>query len=237
LDSFGGNRNWEFGIKLVFSALTGCAKLSFFPPPMKIPIPRSTDSTARHGAEFRLLQPWQDKPDAALCPTDVRLAWTPEALLVEADLADNDVTTRATADNQWMWELGDVFEVFMQIGERRDYVELHVTPNNKRMHLRLPGVRGKASEDAVPVPFAELLVCPVGFESTSAPVPNGWRVTMSIPSSVFRVTSLESGITLHVSFCRYDASATGDPVLSTTANHPVIDFHRPHEWTAVTLVG
>jgi len=225
----------EFEIGLAFTSRAGSAiSLS---PPMNIPIPRSTDATARHGAEFELWQPWLDRPSAALRPTNVRLAWTPEALLVDAELTDDDVTTQATADNQRMWALGDVFEAFMQIEGHWDYVELHVTPNNMRMHLRLPGVRGKASDAAAPLSFAELLVHPVGFESTAAPVPNGWGVTMSIPASAFRVTSFDLGIGLNVSFCRYDASAVGDPVLSTTANHPVIDFHRPHEWTAVTLVA
>jgi len=53
---------------------------------------------------------------------------------------------------------------------------------------------------------------------------------------VFRIASFYSGLALRVSFCRYDAAATGEPVLSTSANHPVIAFHRPHEWTTVTLV-
>jgi len=44
------------------------------------------------------------------------------------------------------------------------------------------------------------------------------------------------GLALRVSFCRYDATSVGEPVLSTTANHPVTAFHRPHEWTPVTLV-
>ena len=166
----------------------------------------------------------------------MRLAWTPKALLVEAEITDDEVTTRATADNQRMWQLGDVFEAFLQIEGKRDYVELHVTPNNQRMHLHLPGVGGKASEDAVPVPFEQMLVHPVGFRSTASRTPTGWRVMMSIPASVFRIPVFHPSLALRVSFCRYDAAATGEPVLSTTADHPVIAFHRPHEWTPVTLV-
>ena len=219
---------------LAIATLAGCATSST--RSMKTPIPQSTDATARQGAEFHLRQPWQREPASSLRPTHVRLAWTPKALLVEAEITDDEVTTRATADNQKMWELGDVFEAFIQLEGNRDYVELHVTPNNKRMHLHLLGVVGKASEDAVPVPFEQMLVHPVGFRSTATRTPTGWRVTMSIPASVFRIPVFHPGLALRVSFCRYDAAATGEPVLSTTADHPVIAFHRPHEWTTVTLL-
>ena len=134
-----------------------------------------------------------------------------------------------------MWELGDVFEAFIQLEGYWDYVEFHVTPNNKRMHLHLPGVGGKASDGAVPVPFEQMLVRPAGFASTAMRTRTGWRVTMSVPASVFRVPVFHPGLALRVSFCRYDAAATGEPVLSTTANHPVIAFYRPHEWTTVVL--
>jgi len=219
---------------LAIATLAGCATSST--RSMKIPIPQSTDATARQGAVFQLRQPWQREPDAALRPSLVRLAWSPKALLVEAEITDDEVTTKATADNQKMWELGDVFEAFLQIEGNRDYVELHVTPNNKRMHLHLPGVGGKASDGAVPVPFEQMLVRHVGFRSTATRTPTGWRVTMSIPASVFRVPVFHPGLALRVSFCRYDAAATGEPVLSTTADHPVIAFHRPHEWTPARLV-
>lgn len=197
---------------------------------MTRPIPRSFDSTAHPGAAFRLRQPWQDQPSDGFQPTDVRLAWTAEALFVEVELADDDIVTRATADQQRMWELGDVFEVFLQVEGRREYVELHVTPNNMRLHLRLPDV-------AAAVPFDEMLVHPVGFESTAERVGSGWHVTMTVPAAVLEIAGFDAGMCLRVSFCRYDAATTGRPVLSTTAAHPVINFHRPHEWTAVRLVG
>jgi len=38
-----------------------------------------------------------------------------------------------------------------------------------------------------------------------------------------------------ISFCRYDASSTGESILSTTAGHPVVAFHRPDEWTQIVL--
>jgi len=219
---------------LAIATLAGCATSST--QSMKISIPPSTNATARQGAEFHLRRPWQREPDAAFRPTLVRLAWSPKALLVEAEITDDEVTTKATADNQRMWELGDVFEAFMQIEGRRDYVELHLTPNNKRMHLHYPGVGGKASVAAVPLTIEQMLVRPVGFASTVKRTPTGWRVMMSIPASVFRIPVFHPGLALRVSFCRYDAAATGEPVLSTTADHPVIAFHRPHEWTTVRLV-
>jgi len=55
-------------------------------------------------------------------------------------------------------------------------------------------------------------------------------------NAVFSFFILHAGFALGAGFCRYDAASVGEPVLSTTANHPVISFHRPHEWTLVTLV-
>jgi hypothetical protein len=48
------------------------------------------------GITLPLGQPWNATPDADFQPATVRLAWTPADLLVEADLTDRDVFSRAT---------------------------------------------------------------------------------------------------------------------------------------------
>ena len=77
---------------------------------------------------------------------------------------------------------------------RREYVELHVTPNKKRLHVRLSGVGGRARPVDEPLSFEEMLVAPVGFESSVTHEEKGWSVSAKIPAAV----------------------------LCTTANHPIL---------------
>lgn len=66
-----------------------------------------------------------------------------------------------------------------------------------------------------------------------APANIRWLGARLRPSSasVFRIASFYAGLALRVSFCCYDAASVDEPVLATAASHPVIAFHRPHEWT------
>lgn len=198
-------------------------------------IPSSHDGTASKGAEFELGQPWAENVQAAFRPAAVRLAWTPDALLVEAELTDDEVFSSARNDNDPLWQMGDVFEIFAMVEGRKDYVELHVAPNNRRMHLRLPGVGGRATPDSPPLTFEEMKVTPVGFLSEATRTSSGWRVKASIPAKALGLPAFSEGQRLRISFCRYDASSGGEPVLSTTSAHPVVAFHRPDEWMKVIL--
>jgi len=207
--------------------------------PMKsstITIPRSDSPQPLSACRLELGQPWNAGLDTAFRPAHVLLSWTPEALHVRAVLTDDEIRTAATGDNQRMWELGDVFEMFLMVEGRQDYVEMHVTPNSKRLHLALPGVGGKATPESKPLEFEEMLVRKIGFESSVQRTADGWSVTARVPAHVLGVTSLQPGQRLRVAFARYDAARDSDPVLSTTASHPVIGFHRPEEWTRVTLL-
>ena len=51
---------------------------------------------------------------------------------------DSHIFSHATADNQKMWTLGDVAEIFVKPGgSRDDYWEFHVTPNNFLMDMKI----------------------------------------------------------------------------------------------------
>lgn len=209
---------------------TGCATSPSTPFAGPTPVPKS-------GITLRLAQPWNASPDATFQPGTARLAWTPDALLVTADLTDTHVFTRATGDNQAMWELGDAFEMFIQVEGRSDYVELHVVPTNHKLHLALPGVRGKPTPDAESYTFDQMIRTPVGFTSQVERTPTGWKITARVPASVLGLETFAPGQRLRVSFSRYDVTPGQDPILSTTAAHPILDFHRPDDWTAVELAN
>lgn len=188
------------------------------------------------GMVFSLGQPWRWVTEELFRSADVWLGWTTDALHVRAIMNDDEVTTKATKDNQRMWELGDVFEMFVMVEGRSDYGEFHVTPNNKRLHLHLPGVGGRVLPDGKPLSFEEMVVTPVGFSSSVSRNENGWSIAVKIPSDVLLLDHLKPGVRLRVAFARYDAGTGRKPVLSTTARHPVVSFHRPEEWTRVLLV-
>lgn len=224
---------------LVLLTVPGCAVTSSSPSPspirktMKIPMYNSSEPKA--GAGFQLAQPWSTTGEAGFQHGEIHLAWSPDRLVVTARMDDRDVKTSATASGQKLWMIGDVFEVFAQVEGREDYVELHVSPNNHRMHLKLPRVSWRPSPEAEPLTFDQVQVRPEGFISETVRTPAGWSVRMEIPAPVMGLEEFRAGDRLRVSFCRYDYNGDREPVLSTTANHRKIAFHQPGDWTPVVL--
>ncbi len=195
-------------------------------------------------------QAWLEAPEADFLAAEIRVGWTPTSLLVHADLPDRDIFTQATASNQRMWELGDVFEIFLQAADRSDYVELHVTPPNLRLQLHFPSAEAADRSD-----YLELHVTPpnlrlqLHFPSAEKPATHlddgafaswvkidsenqRWTVHAEIPARlVSGRDSIHAEESWHFSFSRYDASRDGrPPVLSSTSPHRALNFHRIHEW-------
>jgi hypothetical protein len=154
-------------------------------------------------------------------------------LNLTVDLIDEEVITTATANQQRLWEHGDVVELFVQrIGES-GYREYQVSPNGFTLALSYPDLSGVAavrsgerqideffSEDSSDAPFmaqAELTA-------------TGWLARFSIPLAG------GSGERIRVSCCRYDAGTGGVPIISSTSPHPVRDFHRPQDWREMILM-
>jgi hypothetical protein len=169
---------------------------------------------------FELGQPWRDGVEAGFRPTVVRAWCRGGALVVEAEMVDEEVFNDATAHNQRTWELGDVFEIFVRREDEERYAEVHVTPDNLRLHLRFEDF-GHLQRIADP---AEVAADPDAVASSAERTPDGWRARATIP------LDLRAGERIRVSFCRYDAGRGREPVLSTSSPHPVVAFHRPWEW-------
>lgn len=219
---------------------TGChhESLSFVrsSEAVTIKVPRFLTSERPDKPTLQLDQPWNLSPNADFRPGAVQIGWNTESFIVEADLVDDEIITRATEDNQRLWTLGDVFEIFLQIEGRSDYVELHVAPNNLRMHLHKPNVAGRPSPESPVLSLEEMLVAPPGFSSDVIRSSYGWRIRATIPAPVLGLDSYTSGTKLRASFCRYDAGGDREPILSTTSAHLIDSFHRPHEWRRLVLL-
>lgn len=181
--------------------------------------PGSLDSARRAFAKApsaALGQGWREAPEPGFRPGAVRVGYREQCLHVLAELEDESVATAAVRAGQRLWELGDVFEIFLETAGAREYHELHVAPGNLRARLRIPLPR----PDAPP----ERLMTEPGFHSTVWTGGGGWQVLASIPFALL------GGEPARYSFSRYDHSPGRAPVLSSSSPHAAADFHRREEW-------
>lgn len=166
--------------------------------------------------------------------TTVRIGWTPDCLFVHAGLDDAEITTRATADSQHLWMLGDVFEIFLEAEHAGFYTEMHVAPGNHRLHLRL-AYDDFASMKNKTLTVENVMIRPPQFESRCLVGTDGWTVDARIPAELVDprgVITPESQ--WRASFCRYDASSDGrPPVLSSTSAHEQVNFHLRQDWRPI----
>jgi hypothetical protein len=178
-------------------------------------------------------QAWRADEEPDFAPGQVRAGWRRDALLLFAELTDRDIFTRATAPNQRMWELGDTFEIFLRPANRPEYVELHVTPNNQRLQLRIPHTEALRRAQAANE-FDEFLLRGNVFHSATwvQPEKQKWFVYAAIPAiTVCGQDRVNMGSRWLFSFSRYDYTrGGGEPVISSTSPHAEPDFHRQQEW-------
>ena len=179
-------------------------------------------------APVRMQQGWLETPQPGFLPAEIRVGWTSSRLVVLAEIPDQDIFTLATGPNQRTWELGDVFEIFLQAEDRSDYVELHVTPPNFRLQLHIESLGKPATQldDGVFSSQVEI----------DAANPR-WTVYAEVPASLVSGRDhILSGESWRFSFSRYDAFRDGRPlVLSSTSPHQAVNFHRVHEWGKITF--
>jgi hypothetical protein len=181
---------------------------------------------------LHLGQAWQPSPEGTFRPGAVRLGWHETGIVVAASLEDERVFTRATADNQRLWELGDVFEMFFRNAVREDYLELHAAPGDKRLQLHFPSRETVAGLRAGIGRLDDFLVREPLFDFRTRMTSNGWALVAQIPGPAlgFDVSSLK-GEAVFASFSRYDYASDGSPpILSSTSPHAQLDFHRQEEW-------
>ncbi|GAT33559.1 hypothetical protein TSACC_21976 [Terrimicrobium sacchariphilum] len=154
------------------------------------------------------------------------LGWNEGHLLVAASLQDTDLASEAIRDSQHLWELGDVFEIFLHGADEPYYLELHVSPTGHRLQLQIP-------DSVTPRPaVGECIVDdePL-FEFLTRHTDGLWEIVAIIPCPAASADG-----SARVSLSRYDAGPDRAPVLSSTSRHAEINFHRQHEWTPLVFV-
>lgn len=167
----------------------------------------------------------------------VRLGWDEFGLRVFASLEDEHLYTRASADNQLLYELGDVFELFLKWRPSPDYFELHTVHTGHRLQLHFPGADAFDRLRHGVGALEDFVVHPPLFTFLTRQTSQGWDVIAMVPFSIFGVSQRTlAGSEFQVSFGRYDyEDADSPPILSSTTQHGVLDFHRLHEWTTMRL--
>ncbi len=187
---------------------------------------------------WTMQQAWLAKPDENLRPATVRFGWEKEALWVLADLPDDFIASHSSDHNQDMWTLGDVFEIFIARKDSPQYLELHVTPHNHRLHL-IWSPEGMEKIQAKQATLDEFRRPPSAFDSwvQKPEGQNKWQVLARIPTSILpNGQTFEVGQILELSFSRYDAGPEGTPdILSSTSPHRELSYHRRHEWRELVL--
>jgi hypothetical protein len=172
-------------------------------------------------------------------PKEAASAWVgydDEGLRFYALLEDSDMTTRATADNQRLWELGDVVEFFVKPREDRpEYYETHLDPAGHMMDLY---VESREKFENETISWEDM----VDFESFASrrvetfPERSRWAAELRTPWRTYGCESPPApGTRWRFAVCRYDYSSrhrsgVDEPELSSTAHITELSFHRHDEW-------
>ena len=158
--------------------------------------------------------------------------WNAFGLCLYAEMVDSDIFTKGTADNQPFWELGDTCEFFIKPGaEQPSYWEIHVTPNDLLLDLRVP------ERDAY------LLGSPSFAEASQAvsharklgrayPERQLWTAELWVPWSTLGVDSMPGAqASWSLAVCRYNYTRPQeDPEYSATAALTKLSYHRHEEY-------
>jgi len=187
-----------------------------------------------------LQQAWRAQPEPDFLPATVRVGWTDEALVVLADLSDADIHNPVTQFNEPAFQHGDAFEIFLRPDGQDAYFEFHVTPDNCVLQLRFPSVQLVREQRAKPAGLVidHFKIAPqrIATQTRVSPERQLWQVLATVPYAlVVEGEPMQPGHSWLMAFARYDYTRGRKvPVLSSTAAHRVVDFHRPEDWTRIT---
>ena len=142
---------------------------------------------------------------------------------------DSDIFNTATADNEKTWVTGDAMELFFQTRGREDYLELHVTPEEKRLMLHISDYRTHRE-----IPFEEKTFSgPVRVRTRILRERKLWCAEIAFP---FELAGLapESVPGYRFAICRYNYTRPEpEPEITATRLLPDTGFHYPPGWHVI----
>jgi len=176
-----------------------------------------------------LQQAWLPAAEIAFLPAQVWLAATHDSFAIIAELEDHDIATAAQTHNDPLWDLGDVFEIFVRHTARPEYFEFHIAPNNVTLDLRYPKLYASRADG---VELYMLTEPHFSAQAVCLPSKKLWRVAACLPvANLVTDESLVAAPSVwQFSFCRYDCGPNRGPAVSSTSPHKAAGFHRAEEW-------
>jgi len=182
-----------------------------------------------------LRQAWKEETEAGFLPGFATLSLSGTDLHADVRFEDASIVAKSTGNNQRLWQLGDVMEFFFQAPEQEQYFEFHVAPNGHWLQLRLP--REGFFRDNPGASLNELFLHEPAFSFDISVDNTGWRVLAKIPlEPLWGPSSSWLGGVCKFSVSRYDyTDGITAPVLSSTANHKALNYHRLEEWPEFLL--
>lgn len=185
-------------------------------------------------------QAWRAEPDPEFRLMCVKAGWTRDAMYVYAEIEDLDIFNPEKRFNEPSFMSGDVFEIFLRPCSQESYVEIHVTPENQKLQLRIPSACEFAEPRAKPgIPPEWFIDRVIESRVRVNPAAQRWEVAVEIPfAMVCEVFLPRAGDRWLFSFSRYDYTRGQEkPVLSSTSPHQVLNFHRQEEWGELRSAG
>jgi hypothetical protein len=194
---------------------------------------RWLDAVFANASAVESQQAWLAEPEPEFRPMRVKAGWTRDALYIYAELEDVDIFNPEKRFNKPSFMSGDVFEIFLRPCNQESYVEIHVTPENQKLQLRIPSAREFAEPRANPgIPQEWFIDRVIESRVRVNPDAQRWEVVAEIPfDMVCEVFLPQPNDRWLFSFSRYDYTRGREkPVLSSTSSHKVLNFHRQEEW-------
>ena len=177
-------------------------------------------------------QSWLPECEPGFQPALARIDRLGGQIQLVAEMNAESVKTTASANQQRLWEHGDVLEVFIQGKGSDDYREYQISPNGFTLSLHYPGISSvramREGSRRIEEFFTE------GPEDAAAFItPTGWLAILLIALPIQKEGEID---TIRLSCSRYDYGSGRPPVLSSTSPHTVRDFHRPEDWREIFLM-
>jgi hypothetical protein len=194
----------------------------------------SWDSLSDFDSALELPLHYLRGPKEGFRPANVRIGWSGNRFLVLATMTDDEVYTDSQADNDELWALGDVFEIFFRDQAGEEYFELHTSPAGHRLLLKFPGPNSIYDLRDGVGNLTDFMFTGDMLVSRIRKTTDGWQVLASVD---WPQTPLEGRKAL-ISLCRYDYTrGQEEPLLSSTSLHEVVNYHRQEDWMPVVFAA
>lgn len=169
-----------------------------------------------------------DGKDRPAPETTARFAWTPTHLYIGVEAKDDDIWSTFTERDSNTWEQ-EVIEVFIDAdGDKKDYLELQVTPANVIFDARFERHRSDlAKARAWNMKGLETAVVVDGTLNERDDTDKSYTVEMAIPVAEVpgAKAPLAHGFTWRVNLFRWDAPKKGRQQAAAFSPPVVGDFH------------